>query len=287
MKTTRREVQQALRIAQSYDPSFKVNQTLKDLAARGFGHVSGQDYKISREERRNLKQWLQRQGISWQIPWSSFDGDRVQTAEMAVNEKLARTGAQDGRVLIATWGGGALLNGQPVPEWTGGYVSAVADSLETVECDRIVLVENLAAFTALHRLVGAFENQRLLAVYRGDPSRSSGQSWARDIADRTGIPLAAFVDFDPAGLAIALQVQAESILLPELSALDSVQGSAEDFTNQNIQWEWLRNTDAGPAFRDCLTALAARRQGFTQERMIGLGIPHNWVELNRGAQDGQ
>lgn len=282
MKPTRRDIQQALKVAQSSSLRFRANQSLAALSGRGFGHVTNDEFRISRGERRRLKQWLSQQGITWQTPWSTFDGDRLQTAEAAINEKLAKAGATESRILVATWGGGPLINKQRVPDWEGGYVSATTASLSAIECDCVLIVENFAAFTALHKVTGDLGRKRILAVYRGDPERSSGLSWARDIAGRAGIPLVAYVDFDPAGLAIALQVGAEAVLLPRLSALDTVQGSGEDFTNQHIQWEQLKKMAVGPDLQPYITEMETRRQGFTQERMIGLKVPHQWVELNGG-----
>ncbi|GBO90449.1 DUF7281 domain-containing protein [Marinobacter salsuginis] len=267
MKPSRREIQQALKVVQSASSNFTVNQTLKELQQRGFGYCVGKEYRIERLQKRLLKDWLRQHGINWQTPWSAFSGDRVQTAASAIDEKLSKRTDEGKRILMGALGCPAI-NGQQIPQLPGGYLSMPQEAITWIECDYLVLVENYPAFTRLSETSGHFKGLRLLAVYRGDPERPNGQVWAREMAGRTGIPLAAYADFDPAGLCIAFQSGAQHLILPELESLSVVQGSAEDFTNQHIQWEHLRNMVMPASLQPYFRFLEQRREGFTQERQI-------------------
>jgi hypothetical protein len=267
MKPSRREIQQALKVVQSASSTFTVNQTLKELQQRGFGHCVGKEYRIERQQKRMLKEWLGQQGINWQTSWAAFSGDRVQTAASAIDEKLSKSTDEGKRILIGAWGCPAI-NGEQLPQLPGGYLSMPQEAITSIECDYLVLIENYPAFTRLSEASGHFKGLHLLAVYRGDPERPNGQVWAREMAGRTGIPLAAYADFDPAGLCIAFQSGAQHLILPELDSLSGIRGSAVDFTNQHIQWEHLRNMVMPASMLPYIQFLERRREGFTQERQI-------------------
>lgn len=277
MKPTRREIQQALKVVQSASLNFTANQSLKDLSRRGFGHVVGREYRIERAVKRQLKEWLSQQGISWQSAWSDFGGDRVQTASAAIDEKLSRSDGDAGRVLIATWGD-PIINGAPVPGLEGAYLSMSQTAVSTVECDCFMIVENYQAFTSMHRLAGSVQG-RILAVYRGDPERPGGQVWCQKMSAALGVPLAVFADFDPAGLCIALHSGASSAVLPMIDAIGELQGSTHDFTNQHIQWQQLRSTELPGALAPYIDFLSRRQAGFTQERLLAHEVEHVFIDL--------
>lgn len=267
MKPSRREIQQALKIVQSASGTFTVNQTLRELQQRGFGRCVGKEYRIERQQKRMLKEWLGQQGINWQTSWTAFSGDRVQTAASAIDEKLSKSTDEAERVLLGAWGSPAI-NGERLPQLPGGYLSMPREEITSIDCDYLILIENYPAFTRLCEAAGYFKGLRLLAVYRGDPERPNGQVWAREISALTGTPLAAYTDFDPAGLCIAFQSGARHLVLPELASLSGVKGSAADFTNQHIQWEHLRKMVIPASLEPYIKFLEQRRAGFTQERQI-------------------
>jgi len=279
MKPGRREIQQALKVVQSASGTFTVNQTLKELQQRGFGYCVGKEYRIERQQKRLLKDWLGQQGINWQTPWSAFSGDRVQTAASAIDEKLSRSTDEGTRILLGAWGSPAI-NGERLPQLSGGYISMPQEAISSIDCDYLVLVENYPAFTRLSQASGDFEGLRLLSVYRGDPGRPNGVVWARESSARTGIPLVASADFDPAGLCIALQSGARHLIIPALDSLSGVKGSLEDFTNQHIQWEQLRKMALPGSLQPYIQFLEQRREGFTQERLIAQSATLQMVSLD-------
>lgn len=287
MKPSRREIKQALKVAQSPDTEFQRNKALESLAARGLGAVSGKVYRILRQEKRDLKGWLSHQSIDWTTPWSAFEGDRLKTAEVATDEKLSASTDNRERVLVSAIGPAVKVNGTTLPEIEGSHISLVTEFVRSIECDQLLIVENLAAFNSLYRLLLNLHGHSVLAVYRGDPSRPLGQTWAKRMTKEMDIPLAAYMDYDPAGLDMALRSGAQSIILPLVADLENVKGSPSDFSNQHIQWEQLRWMELPDCVADHCSYLATRKEGFTQERMLALGIVHQWFSLTLGAANGE
>lgn len=287
MKPSRREIKQALKVAQSPDTEFPRNKALESLAARGLGSVSGKVYRILREEKRDLKGWLSHQSIDWTTPWSAFEGDRLKTAEVATDEKLSASTDSRERVLVGAIGPAVKVNGTSLPELEGSHISLVTEFVRSIECDYLLLVENLPAFNSLYRLLLNFKGHSVLAIYRGDPHRPLGQKWASRMSVEKDIQLAAYTDYDPAGLTIALQAGASSIILPRVADLQSVKGSGSDFTNQHIQWEQLRRMGVPEPLGEHCNYLALRKQGFTQERMLALSIVHQWLPLPQDELNGE
>ncbi|GBO86232.1 DUF7281 domain-containing protein [Marinobacter salsuginis] len=287
MKPTRREIKQALKVAQSPETTFTRNKTLESLAARGLGFVNGKAYSISRQQKQDLKGWLSHQSIDWTTPWSAFEGDRLETAEVATDEKLSASTDNRERVLVSAIGPTVRVNSTTLPELEGSHVSLVTEFVRTIECDHLLVVENLPAFNSLYRLLLDFQGQSVLAVYRGDPTRPMGQTWAKHMSEEMDIPLAAYMDYDPAGLVIAIGSGAQTIILPRVSDLENVNGSQTDFTNQHIQWEQLRRMGMPGQLSFHCDYLGARKRGFTQERMLALGIVHQWFPIFPGTAHGK
>ena len=107
------------------------------------------------------------------------------------------------------------------------------------------------------------------------------------MSEEMDIPLAAYMDYDPAGLVIAIGSGAQTIILPRVSDLENVNGSQTDFTNQHIQWEQLRRMGMPGQLSFHCDYLGARKRGFTQERMLALGIVHQWFPIFPGTAHGK
>ncbi len=286
MKPDRNVIQQALKVAQSYEPEYPATKGLRDLASRGMGEIVANRYRVTRGNRKDIREWLGHQDIDWRMPAGGFSGDKIAAAGLAVNEKLGRPEGSTARVWVTALGEDVRLNGQTLPIIDGAYVSIAMNSMTDLQAAMVVLVENKAAFTGLYRVQGDFQRRGVLGVYRGDPTIPHGQLWARLVCTQYDIPLAAYCDFDPAGLDIALTSGARMALLPDLDALSELEGSPEDFRNQHIQWQRLRALgDTHPLGRHA-DHLGKTTHGFTQERLIAHGITHQWLSLDQGVSDG-
>ena len=175
---------------------------------------------------------------------------------------------------------GVRANGENLPSLRGAFVSVPIDTIQQVEARYLLLVENKPAFESLFRVRGDYDTEGMLAVYRGDPQTPYGQRWAREISKSHNIPLAAYMDFDPAGLSMGISSGASRLLLPLPEELPEVDGSAHDFRNQHIDWERLRNSGGKTeGIKPWVEYLGLRKAGFTQERMIAHRISHTWMDL--------
>tara|TARA_R110001583_G_C5670557_1_gene410903 strand:+ start:6362 stop:7228 length:867 start_codon:yes stop_codon:yes gene_type:complete len=287
MKINRNLLMQALKVAKSTATQFPANRSLKDLSERGLGQIVGNQYRIDRTTRIALRDWLRNEGVDWTAPESAFRGDRLDVALSATNEKIAPAPPPSTRLLITAMGRGVRLNGKDLPVLDGAFVSIPIAMIQQVDARFLLLVENKPAFESLFKVAGDYDRDRVLAVYRGDPQTPYGQRWARKASQSHSIPLAAYMDFDPAGLSMGISSGASRLLLPIPDELSALKGSAHDFRNQHIDWERLRK---GGGKTDVITPwieyLGSRKAGFTQERLIAHQINHAWKVLTEEPSDG-
>jgi len=280
VKPTKNVIIQALKLAQSSNKAIPVNVSLRELADRGFGRITGRNLNFTTADRRAVRNWLESQGIDWKTSPSAFNNDRMGAAELAVDEKLGLAAPNEQRVLMSAMGPDVLINGQPLPVIHGAVIDLPAAQIHSLSARYLLLVENKAAFQNMHRIAGHFEKEGVLAIYRGDCKASHAQRWARQAADVHEINLATYMDFDPAGIDMGLAAHASAVLVPDIHSLEELKGNSADFRNQHIQWQHLRQDDQTPAALEAwLAYLARRQQGFTQERMIAHSIPHQLIHL--------
>jgi len=281
MKVSRGTIKQALKVAQTLETEFPVTVGLTELANRGLGQISRNRYLIDRPGRKALREWLASEGLIWSTPMSALNGDRIETARVVTNEKVGRAPDALRRVRLVAMGDGVTLNGSELPVIEGVFLTMPMDMVRDVRAEHLLLVENKAAFEGLHHVAGAFDRKGVLAVYRGDPEAPYGQRWAVAAAELFGIALSAYMDFDPAGMAMGVSSGATQMLLPLPAELELLQGSAVDFRNQYISWESVkkRSSPTDP-LAPWVSLLTERKVGFTQERLIAHQVQHRWVKLH-------
>jgi hypothetical protein len=281
MKVNRGTIVQALKVAQTLETEFRVTVGLTELANRGLGQISRHRYLIDRPGRKALRAWLASEGIMWSTPVSALNGDRIETARVVTNEKVGRAPDALRRVRLVAMGGGVTLNGSELPVIEGAFLTMPMDMVRDVRAEHLLLVENKAAFESLHHVAGAFDRKAVLAVYRGDPETPYGQRWACATAESFGIALSAYMDFDPAGMAMGVSSGATQMLLPLPAELELLQGSAVDFRNQYISWESVKKQSSPTdPLAPWVSLLNKRKAGFTQERLIAHQVQHRWVKLH-------
>lgn len=280
MKVTRGLLVQALKIAQSTDTEFVANVGLTELAERGLGQIVRKRYRIDRAGRKALRDWLQNEGVAWTTAISALNGDRIDTALVAINEKVGLASSAPRQVRLAAIGDGVRLNGAAMPVIAGAVLSMAVGMIHDIKARYLMLVENKASFEHIHRVAGNYDKTGILAVYRGDPEAPHGQSWAREASRSFSIPLAAYMDCDPAGIFMGVSSGARRLLLPVPEALSELAGSSDDFRNQHVGWESLKaRSTLREQLAPWLDLLEQRKVGFTQERLIAHTIDHQWVEV--------
>jgi hypothetical protein len=246
------------------------------LNMTGAGKVRGQVVDLALADRILIRNWLHSVGVDWQKPLD-FSGGRVAVARNASNEKLAVSTGQAKDVLwIKALGVGVLLNGQTLPAIPSLAAKVSIEHVDRLDCSKLIVVENRAAFESLEQVVGEAGRAGVAALYRGDPSAPYGQSWLSE--KRYSGDLGGYFDFDPAGLAMGLQSGAQWLLLPDLEDLTLVKGKSEDFDRQFQQWQFVCSSNQS-VLVPWVEYLSDRREGYVQERLIAMAVRHQWVQL--------
>jgi len=285
-KPSRILVKKAHQVASATQTTFRSNKTLTELAHMGMGNIIGSQFTISRDQRETLRSWLSQQGIDWKKPFpDKADGNRVDMGKAAINEKLAGQKEKSPWVWVAPLGSGVSVNRQPLALIHESFISLRRTRDYQIQARALVLVENHDAFTQHVDVMGDFQRDGLLGVYRGDLRTLYGQSWAKHIAGSQDIPLWGWFDFDPAGIAIALHSGAKRLLLPDLDQLnkaheEGLQASSEDYVNQFDQRTFIdAKIPRNSPLRPYVERLKVVKGGYTQERLMAFGVPHIWTPV--------
>lgn len=144
------------------------------------------------------------------------DATRADVAQYGGLSEKHFSEAPHARSMAVKFIGRCSLNGQSLTTPCGTYMVLYPESAMQVTCDRILLVENLETFRRLEDYQWVrYDGLSVMAIFRGDPSLSISDSL--EVVRRRSEAIWAFVDFDPAGLAIAnslAQDRLERIVLP-------------------------------------------------------------------------
>ncbi len=194
------------RILASDDSGFPVTNTLKRLVDEyGIGTIRGKSVHFTDNERAEMRSQLTAKGYS--VEKADLAAiERHQRLSFTPNEKAGGESVKKNRVSIKALGGQPLLLASKeinLPErahidveWT-----AVADQIGH-KC--VMVVENYENFNLIHKTRFNFceECKSPLVVYRGDVNESR-VDYVLDFLRHIHLPVLAFVDADPAGVAIA------------------------------------------------------------------------------------
>ena len=109
------------------------------------------------------------------------DAGRIEAATYGgMSEKLMSANPHADALAIRAMGG-CKLDGQPLVTPAGTYLVVTQAQFERVQCDKLMLVENLATFRQLERYRWLdTQGRRVLVLYRGDHLFSTGkakQAW--------------------------------------------------------------------------------------------------------------
>ncbi len=169
--------------------------------------------------------------------------------------------------------GDCRLDGSIVSSPPGAYLVVNAVTAQRVQCDRLMVVENLETFRQLERYQWIdYEALSVMAVFRGDPRLSIGDALTA-IRGSTAL-LWAFVDFDPAGMLVANglpESRLEKLVLPSREwlrqAADTPRGR-QLFADQVAGCENVLDRTEDEAIRSAWALMRELRCGVTQERML-------------------
>lgn len=202
---------------------FTLTKALEDLIDYGIGTRRGKSAYFTTKDRGEIRVWLEAKGFSTE---QQVQPGMSRSERLAVtpNEKAGGEAIKRHRVSIKALVSQPLMIGQQdllLPseshldvDWTK-VVGQIRHSC-------ILVVENYENFNRIHEtkfdLPAEFESP--LVVYRGDPNESRIDNVLKFLAEAK-LPVLAFVDADPAGVAIACQLpNLAGMVLPPIDTLE-------------------------------------------------------------------
>jgi len=211
------------RILSKDDERFALTATLQRLIENGIGTKRGKSAYFSTKDKEEIRSWLQAKGFALeQVDLSRMSrGERLAATP---NEKAGGEAVKRNRVSLKALAGQPLLI-------RGAELMLPAESHLDVDWTKvaeqighrcILVVENYENFNRIHETTFVLPEgcHSPIVVYRGDPYESRFDNVSKFLA-QADLPVLAFVDADPAGIAIASQLpKLVGIMLPSLDALE-------------------------------------------------------------------
>ncbi|AZN35880.1 DUF7281 domain-containing protein [Iodobacter ciconiae] len=218
-----------LRIVQSDENRFAPSLGLTQFANNHqIGRQQGKSYLFNATDKQIIKDLLKIEaGIDANSTRpDAWDGlSRTESLALASNEKLSRSNVRLNRVAVKALAGRALCLGDEAMKLPdGSHLELDWQQVSLLNRhDGVVLVENWEAFENIHNL--QFEPNiacsNPLVIFRGMP-QVYRQDYSIELLETLKLPVYAFVDFDPAGLMIALSTpHFMSLIAPPNDMLDA------------------------------------------------------------------
>lgn len=261
--------------------SFSENKTRLRLIDEGIGNKRGQSLYFTEKDRAEMRTWLQAKGYSLEKVDLSGMG-RSERLAATPNEKAGGEAVKQNRISIKALAGQALIIGgeaMRLPAFSHLDVdwTKIAGKLGH-RC--IMLIENYENFNRIHEtkfeLPDAY--QAPLIIYRGDPHESRFDNVQQFLAN-VNLPVLAFMDIDPAGIAMASQlVNLVGMVTPNLKFLEEQicspkTGRRDLFQTQYVVYKNLLDQLPVNSLCKSLWELVSKhRAGVVQERWIAADV---------------
>lgn len=266
------------RVLSKEDNSFPLNMTLLRIVDEwGLGTKQGKRVYFKEKDRAEMRAWLQAKGYSLEkVELSGMS--RSERLAVTPNEKAGGEAVKQNRISIKALAGQALIIGDEAV-WLPAFSHLDVDWTKIIDklghrC--IMLVENYENFNRIHEtkfeLPDAYQSP--LIVYRGDPNESRFDKVQQFLAN-VNLPVLAFMDIDPAGIAMASQlVNLVGMVTPNLIVLEEQMCSPKTGRRDLFQTQYAgyKNLlDQLPENSPCKylwTLVSKYRAGVVQERWI-------------------
>nr|WP_284060444.1 hypothetical protein [Pseudomonas sp. NW5] len=231
------------------------------------GEPRGKHLYFSDTMLRILRQEAERASGSRDLLADGPRGSRLEAARQGfIDEKVAPQRPDDGFVLVK----GQLPT--PLPTLSSELSLRVPlASLNLAAIEQVLVIENLDSFDDWQHYAAPVELSGGLVLYRGHSGLARGTRRLLTALPASTL-ITAFVDYDPAGLAIAAALGARQWLLPELDEPLLAQGSRAHFLRQSRQAAHLDNLDLG-GWQPGWDAMKAHQVSIKQQHMLALHSP--------------
>ena len=267
-----------LRIVQSSEEDYSAGAALKQFCTDySLGQKRGSRLIFNDQDRQKIGLYLVNiHGIHPDTPSNAWETlDRHEAAQIGGNEKLTSTRVMEGRVAVKTLPGRTLhLSGTSLSLPPGANLDIhLADLGLDSQHDAILLIENWENFQKTHRtpLLANLPGNPLV-VFRGDPNAYNPKN-SLALIKRLGLPVDAFVDFDPEGLVIANALpHFRHMICPEALQLESALSRAKNqsrFSDQKREAIATLSNLKYPQLAELWALFDKHGQALPQEYLIG------------------
>lgn len=244
----------------------------------GLGYQRGNSVYFSQADRAEIITLLTAKGYS--TTRESMAGmSRSQVLDVTPNEKAGKERVKQNRVSVKALGMQPILvGGQRIILPPESHLDADWTKMaDTIEHRCIMVVENYENFNRIHEtafnLPAPFESP--LVLYRGDASESRLDNVKRFLS-KMDLPVLAFMDIDPAGIAMANQFpNLAGVVAPDMATLDKLLRAPQTGRRDLFQSQYsgyrhvLESLPIDGPCRALWNIVSEHRAGLVQERWIG------------------
>ena len=246
----------------------------------GLGAVRGNKFLFSEDELDKLRQFGRSlTGGELDPLFYQPAGPRMDMAEIHSNEKFTSQSVFGSLLLLATAGDARVfINGQASATQPGSVLAVKPDAIDcqALAQQNLIVIENGSLMPDWHRILLPQAWQHAVLLYRGhgENVRDVNQLAQAQPSDR----LALYYDFDPAGMAMALNWGRGHILVPQdWPALDcSAAGGLSQRSTYRQQHTELKIAQAAAVTdqqRGILAFMAAHECAIMQEHITARALP--------------
>ena len=246
----------------------------------GLGAVRGNKFLFSEDELDKLRKYgLSLTGGELDPLFQKPARSRMDTAEIHNNEKFTSQSVFGSLLLLATAGDASVsINGEPSATQPGSVLAVKPGAIdrEALTQQRLIVIENGSLMPDWHRVYLPPTWQDAVLLYRGhgENAREVNKLVQAQPSERLGL----YYDFDPAGMAMALNWGKGNILLPQdWLALDcSAAGGLSQRSTYRQQYAELKIAQAAAGTdqqRSILAFMAAHECAIMQEHITVRALP--------------
>lgn len=217
-------------------------------------------------------------GIDWRTDPKTLNSlTRAEVSKISNNEKDSNRRVRDERVAIKT------LLGRPLQLAQGDLLLPSGSNLDVnwrwvaknARHDSVLVIENWECFEQSDYvdLIQGLQGNPLV-LYRGDPIYQTDS--AKALLESLGLPVYAFVDYDPTGVIIAKSLPGfVSMLSPPLEELDALMGTgnSERFAVQYPSVVGVLGGLVDPSLIKIWSVIKKHGKALPQERLIKKSLP--------------
>lgn len=269
-----------LLICQGARKEYPCSKGLEEFCEEfGLGRRLGTKRLFELGEIERIKGILKSQGgMDWRTdPDTLNDLTRAEASKISNNEKDSNRRVRDGRVAIKTLVDRSL-------QFSHGSLSLPPGSnldvnwrwvAEHARHDSVLVIENWECFEDSDHvdLIQGLKGNPLV-LYRGDPVYPNDCSKA--LLEALGLPVFAFVDYDPQGIIIAKSLPGfVSMIAPPSEELDALvaNGNSERFALQYPGVVGVLDNLADPSLQQIWSVIRKHGKALPQEQLVKKSLP--------------